>query len=741
MDARTPSPSEVVAAPVAKRRPGRFTLTPINLRRWQNFKANRRGYWSLWIFLVLFVGSLGAEFIANDKPFFVSFEGRFYFPAVIDYPETTFGGDFETAADYRDPYLQKLIADKGGYMLWPPIRYSYNTHNLDLPTPAPSPPTWMLTEAQCKDVVERKHLNGCSDLEYNWLGTDDQGRDVVARLIYGFRISVLFGLILTIVSSVIGVAAGAVQGYFGGWTDLLFQRFIEIWTSLPELYLLLIISSVLVPGFFTLLGILLLFSWVSLVGLVRAEFLRGRNFEYIQAARALGVSNRVIMFRHLLPNAMVATMTMLPFILSGSVMELTALDFLGFGLPPGSPSLGEMLQQGKSNIQAPWLGISGFFTIAIMMSLLIFIGEAVRDAFDPRKTLQVSAMDASASPLLSVRDLSVSFGHGDREMLAVDRVSFDIRKGETLALVGESGSGKSATALSIMKLLPYPSAAHPSGAIMFKGQDLMRLSDREIRRHRGGDITIVFQEPMTSLNPLHTIEKQLGEILLLHGGVTGKAARTRILELLDPVRDSRSGKPAAELSAPALGRPAPARDDRDGARQRAGPLDRGRADDRARRHRAGADSPAPQGPAVAPRHGDPVHHPRPRHRPQDRGTGLRDEAGQDRRAGIGRAGVHGAAASLHPRSPGRRAQGPAGTAQSAGRGHRPHRRSQGLVPDQARRAAQGGRPHQGGGRREHRGAARRDAGHRRRIRLRKDDAGARDPAVDLLQRPHRVSRP
>jgi microcin C transport system permease protein len=388
VDARTPSPSEVVAAPVAKRRPGRFTLTPINLRRWQNFKANQRGYWSLWIFLVLFVGSLGAEFIANDKPFFVSFEGRYYFPAVIDYPETTFGGDFETAADYRDPYLQKLIADKGGYMLWPPVRYSYNTHNLDLPTPAPSPPTWMLTEAQCKDVVERKHLGGCSDLEYNWLGTDDQGRDVLARLIYGFRISVLFGLILTIVSSVIGVAAGAVQGYFGGWTDLLFQRFIEIWTAIPELYLLLIISSVLVPGFFVLLGILLLFSWVRLVGLVRAEFLRGRNFEYIQAARALGVTNTVIMFRHLLPNAMVATVTFLPFILSSSVMTLTALDFLGFGLPPGSPSLGEMLSQAKANIQAPWLGLAGFFTVAIMLSLLIFIGESVRDAFDPRKAFR-----------------------------------------------------------------------------------------------------------------------------------------------------------------------------------------------------------------------------------------------------------------------------------------------------------------------------------------------------------------
>jgi microcin C transport system permease protein len=360
-------------------------LSPLNRRRWENFKANRRGYVALWIFMVLFVISLFAEFIANDKPFYVRYDGKSYFPIIFNYPETTFGGDFETAADYRDPFLQKLIDEKGGYMLWPPIRYSYNTHNLDLPTPAPSKPTWMLTEAQCKAVVERKGVNGCSDLEYNWLGTDDQGRDVVARLLYGFRLSVLFGLTLTVISSVIGVAAGAVQGYFGGWTDLLFQRFIEIWTAVPSLYLLLIISSVLVPGFFVLLGILLLFSWVSLVGLVRAEFLRGRNFEYIQAARALGVSNGVIMFRHLLPNAMVATMTFLPFILSSSVMTLTALDFLGFGLPPGSPSLGELLSQAKANIQAPWLGFAGFFTVAIMLSLLIFMGEGVRDAFDPRK--------------------------------------------------------------------------------------------------------------------------------------------------------------------------------------------------------------------------------------------------------------------------------------------------------------------------------------------------------------------
>jgi microcin C transport system permease protein len=371
-----------VAAPP---RTGAIRISPINKRRWQNFKANRRGYWSLWLFAAMFLISLFAEFIANDKPFLVKYADHHYFPALFTYTETTFGGEFETAADYRDPFVQKLIADSGGYMVWPPVRYSYDTHNLDLPTPAPSKPTWLLTEKECQPVVERKGLKGCADLEWNWLGTDDQGRDVLARLIYGFRISVLFGLVLTVISSIVGVAAGAVQGYFGGWTDLLFQRFIEIWTSIPSLYLLLIISSVLVPGFFVLLGILLLFSWVSLVGLVRAEFLRGRNFEYVQAARALGVSNPKIMFRHLLPNAMVATMTFLPFILSSSVMTLTALDFLGFGLPPGSPSLGELLSQGKANVQAPWLGLTGFFAVAVMLSLLIFIGEAVRDAFDPRK--------------------------------------------------------------------------------------------------------------------------------------------------------------------------------------------------------------------------------------------------------------------------------------------------------------------------------------------------------------------
>ena len=362
-----------------------IALSPINRRRWENFKSNRRGFYSLWVFLVLFVASLFANFIASDKPFLVKYDGGFYFPSLFTYAETTFGGEFETAADYRDPDVQKWIAEKNGYMVWAPVRYSYDTYNKDLPTPAPSKPTWLLTDDECRPIAVKKGGQSCGDLEWNWLGTDDQGRDVVARVIYGFRISVLFGLILTGISSVIGVAAGAVQGYFGGWLDLLFQRFIEIWTAIPSLYLLLILSSVLAPGFFVLLGILLLFSWVSLVGLVRAEFLRGRNFEYIMAARALGVSNATIIFRHLLPNAMVATMTFLPFILSSSVMTLTALDFLGFGLPVGSPSLGELLSQGKANVQAPWLGLSGFFAVAIMLSLLIFTGEAVRDAFDPRK--------------------------------------------------------------------------------------------------------------------------------------------------------------------------------------------------------------------------------------------------------------------------------------------------------------------------------------------------------------------
>ncbi len=374
------------AAPVAPPLPrqGFVRLSPINRRRWENFKANRRGYWSFWLFMMLFTLSLFAEFIANDRPIAVHYKGEWLFPVAIDYPEEKFGG-FLANTDYRDPVIAKEIAGNGK-AYWPPVRFSYNTHNLDLPVPAPAPPGWMLTDEQCRPIAERSGGTGCRDIEWNWLGSDDQGRDVVARLIYGFRISVLFGLILAAISSVIGVAAGAVQGYFGGWTDLLFQRVIEIWTSIPSLYVLIIISAVITPSFWVLLGILLLFSWVSLVGVVRAEFLRGRNFEYVRAARALGLGSLTIMFKHLLPNAMVATLTFLPFILNGSISTLTSLDLLGFGLPPGSPSLGELLAQGKANLQAPWLGLSGFFVIAFVLSLLIFIGEAVRDAFDPRKT-------------------------------------------------------------------------------------------------------------------------------------------------------------------------------------------------------------------------------------------------------------------------------------------------------------------------------------------------------------------
>ena len=370
---------------------GVLRLTPLDRRRLDNFKANRRGFWAFWLFLAMFLMSLGSEFLANDRPILAYYKGELLAPAFVTYPEEKFGG-FLARTDYRDPTIAKEI-DAHGWMLWPPIRYSYDTHNLDLPTPAPSPPTWLLSKQQCDAAAAKKiapgELNrGCADIEWNWLGTDDQGRDVVARLLYGFRLSVLFGLILASVSSAIGVAAGAIQGYFGGRVDLVFQRVIEIWSSLPQLYLLIIISSFLTPGFFILLGILLLFSWVSLVHVVRAEFLRARNFEYVNAARALGLSDAKIIWRHLLPNATVATLTFLPFILNSSITTLTSLDFLGFGLPPGSPSLGELLLQGKSNLQAPWLGLTGFAIIALMLSLLIFIGEAVRDAFDPRKTFR-----------------------------------------------------------------------------------------------------------------------------------------------------------------------------------------------------------------------------------------------------------------------------------------------------------------------------------------------------------------
>jgi microcin C transport system permease protein len=339
-----------------------MTLSPIIRRRLAIFRAHRRGLWSFRIFAVLFILSLFAEFIANDRPLLIHTDNHWFCPVLVDYSEDAFGADLlPTEADYTDPELAERI-NAHGWMLWPPIPHSYNSVVKNLPVPAPAPPSWQ-----------------------NLLGTDDQARDVVARVIYGFRISVLFGFTLTIISSVVGVAAGAVQGFYGGLTDLLFQRFIEIWGGMPQLYLLIILSSIITPSFWILLVFLLLFSWMSLTSVVRAEFLRGRNLEYVRAAQALGVSDVAVMWRHILPNAMVATLTFLPFILSGSVTILASLDFLGFGLPPGSPSLGELVSQGKDNLQSPWLAIIAFVVLGGTLTLLIFIGEAVRDAFDPRR--------------------------------------------------------------------------------------------------------------------------------------------------------------------------------------------------------------------------------------------------------------------------------------------------------------------------------------------------------------------
>jgi microcin C transport system permease protein len=340
-----------------------MTLTPLTRRRIANFRANRRGFWSAIIFAVLFFVALFAEFVANDRPILARANGQWFVPVLVDYAETDLVPDGIPTGDrfWQDRDFLADFEAAGGWALWPPIRFSHASlvRGVDRPLSPPS--------------------------ARNWLGTDDQGRDVMARVIYGFRISVLFGFTLTIVSSVIGIAAGAVQGYFGGAVDLYFQRFIELWSGMPQLYLLIILASIITPSFWVLLGFLLLFSWMGLTGVVRAEFLRGRNLDYVRAAKALGVSDAAVMVRHILPNAMVATLTFLPFILAGSVTVLVSLDFLGFGLPPGSPSLGELVNQGKNNLTAPWLALTGFFVLAIMLTLLTFVGEAVRDAFDPRK--------------------------------------------------------------------------------------------------------------------------------------------------------------------------------------------------------------------------------------------------------------------------------------------------------------------------------------------------------------------
>lgn len=339
-----------------------LSLTP-NQRRWASFRRNRRGYWSLWIFLGLFTISLGAELIANDKPIVLQYDGEVFFPILKAYPETTFGGELTIEANYRFPYVRHLIESNGGWIIWPLIPYRYDTIDYYLDGFAPAPPS-----------------------QAHWLGTDDGAKDTLARLIYGFRMSVLFGFAMTLLCSAIGITVGAAQGYFGGVVDLIGQRIVEIWSGLPVLFLLIIMGSIIEPNAIWLLLILVLFNWMFLVGVVRAEFLRARNFEFVRAAVALGVGNWTVILRHVLPNAMVATLTYLPFLLNIAVTILTALDFLGFGLPPGSPSLGELLAQGKNNIQAPWLGLSGFVTLAVMLTLLIFIGEAIRDALDPRAT-------------------------------------------------------------------------------------------------------------------------------------------------------------------------------------------------------------------------------------------------------------------------------------------------------------------------------------------------------------------
>ena len=336
------------------------SLSPINQRRWLLFRNHRRGYYSALLFTLLFITSLFAEFIANDKPILLQYQNSFYSPALFSYPETTFGGDFYTEADYKDPYVITLI-EQQGWLIWPLIPFSYDTHIDQLPTPAPSAPSTQ-----------------------NWLGTDDQARDVTARVIYGFRISVLFALSLTLFSSIVGVIVGALQGFYGGKFDLIGQRFLEIWSGLPVLFLLIILSSIITPNIWWLLGIMLLFSWTQLVDVVRAEFLRGRNLDYVKAAKAMGVDDIQLMYRHILPNAMVATLTFMPFILTAAISTLTSLDFLGFGLPPGSASLGELVAQGKANLHAPWLGITAFIALSLMLTLLVFVGEAVRDALDPR---------------------------------------------------------------------------------------------------------------------------------------------------------------------------------------------------------------------------------------------------------------------------------------------------------------------------------------------------------------------
>ena len=619
-------------------------LSPMNRRRLDNFRRNKRGAWSLRIFLVLFVASLFGELIANDRPLIASYKGEILFPVLFNYPEDKFGG-FEARADFRGSFVANEV-NANGWMIWPPIRFANSTTILNPPTPLPTPPTWMLSDAECRAALEKQGAKDaaaiarpCRDLEPLWLGSDQDGHDIVARLIYGFRISILFGLTLAGVSSVIGVFAGAVQGYFGGWLDLAMQRVIEIWSSLPHLYILIILSAILAPSFFVLLTILLLFSWVSLVHLVRAEFLRARNFEYVNAARALGLSNAKIIVKHVLPNAMVATLTFLPFIVNSSISHP---DLARFPRPRHAARLAVARRASASRQVEPVGAVDRALRLrrhsvdAVAPHLHRRSGPR---RFRPEKDVLVSEAD----PLLDVRELSIAFAQGGERKTVVDRISFRLEKGRALALVGESGSGKTVTAQAIVRLLPQPAASYPTGEILFRGHDVLKMSDDELRAMRGASVTMVFQEPMTSLNPLHPIERQIGEIIALHHG---RAAATK--EKSSSFYRGRHRRPRPEarrLSPSALRRPAPAGDDRDGARQPSRSPDRRRAHDRARRHRAGADPQAAQGPPGQVRHGDAVHHPRPQHRPAYRRRPDRDAARKDCRGGRNGAGVR------HPRYP------------------------------------------------------------------------------------------
>ena len=515
-----------------------FRISPLTRLRLRRFRAHRRGFWSLVLFGVLFVFSLFAEVWCNDRPLLVHYKGEIYTPFLVAYPETTFGGFLPTEADYTDPEIIALIED-AGWIIRAPVPYRYDTIDYDLPVPAPAPPS-------------ARH----------WLGTDDQARDLVARLIYGARISILFGFAVTFVSAIVGILIGALQGFHGGRLDLIGQRIIEVWSGVPQLYILIILSSIFEPNFWWLLVILLLFSWIGFTGLVRAEVLRARNFTYVRAARALGLPSWRLLLRHVLPNAMVATLTLLPFTLAGSVTILTSLDFLGVGLPPGSASLGELLLQGRNNLESPWIVLTGFFSLAILLTSLIFVGEAVRDVFDPLRLFNLGGGEVAEdsfngetgeedsvlekpvagqntveeSPLLAFQNFSLSYQADGKVVRALDSVSLGLSDGETLAIVGESGSGKSSLALAVARLLPHGAQFASESKVLWRGEDLLTLDEDTLRKKRGTELAMIFQETADSLNPLHRIIRQV-EDALVQGGFKGgaDARREEALRLLREV--------------------------------------------------------------------------------------------------------------------------------------------------------------------------------------------------------------